>query len=513
MEAARYPEGQVKKEIRRTNMKATKLMTLALVGLMASSFDAAMASKAHEKQGPAPSSTQQIAEDAYTYGLQQVIFFGQRYTYTQNSKKDNQSYAGVNRLFNVRKKITPDFPVVTPNATTLYGTGFIELQKEPVVIEMPAITDRYFSLQIMSQYGIFYVMVGNQFNGTDARSYIIVPDDYKGKIPGDFATTEVIHAPSKIGYAMTRIGVLTGSDKDIAQINTYQDQISITPLSKWVANGKKGISQSKAKVNPGAFKKYSRMPEIAEGQVDKQSAEDFFSILNMVLNDPSMTLMKDSKKEAGMLAQLATLNIGPGKDFKWAELDKDTQAAMDKGFKNGYDKVKKTFKSNLLNMNGWMVVQNVGGFETDYLSRSVMADAGWAGPDKNVSHGAAFLFTDADDKPLDGKNNYTMTFDMNDLPPCTQFWSIPIYNKDGYFVRNPIDRYTINSYMIDQKQLYIADGKLVIYVQKDKPSDPNQLKNWLPAPEGSFRFAARFYGPYMPLVDGSYKMPRPVIVK
>ena len=186
---------------------------------------------------------------------------------------------------------------------------------------------------------------------------------------------------------------------------------------------------------------------------------------------------------------------------------------MEQGFKKGYDSVKKTCKSSLLAMNGWMVVQNVGGFETDYMSRSVMADAGWAGPDKNVSHGAAFLFTDNDDKPLDGKNRYTMTFDMKDLPPVTQFWSIPIYNKDGYFVKNPIDRYTINSFMIDQKQLYVADGKLVIYLQKDKPSDPNQLKNWLPARDGSFRFAARFYGPRMSLVDGSYKMPRPVKVK
>lgn len=100
------------------------------------------------------SQVEQIAETAYLYGLQQVIYSGQRYTYTQDSDKDNQSYVGTNRFFNVRKKITPDFPVVTPNATTLYGTGFLDMQKEPVIIEMPAITDRYFSLRIMDQYGL-----------------------------------------------------------------------------------------------------------------------------------------------------------------------------------------------------------------------------------------------------------------------------------------------------------------------------------------------------------------------
>ena len=77
--------------------------------------------------------------------------------------------------------------------------------------------------------------------------------------------------------------------------------------------------------------------------------------------------------------------------------------------------------------------------------------------------------------------------------------SIPLYNKDGYFVHNPIDRFAFNSFMIEPKQLYIADAKLVIYLQEDKPRDPNQLKNWLPVPAGSFRFAARFYGPRMSL--------------
>ena len=47
-----------------------------------------------------------------------------------------------------------------------------------------------------------------------------------------------------------------------------------------------------------------------------------------------------------------------------------------------------------------------------------------------------------------------------------------------------IDHYTINSFMLDAKQLHAADGKLLIYVQKDEPNDPKRLKNWLPASEG-----------------------------
>jgi len=48
---------------------------------------------------------------------------------------------------------------------------------------MPEVTDRYFSLELMDQYGIYPLYAGNQFNGTDARSYLILPDDYEGEIP------------------------------------------------------------------------------------------------------------------------------------------------------------------------------------------------------------------------------------------------------------------------------------------------------------------------------------------
>jgi len=457
--------------------------------------------------------TQQIAETAYLYGLQQVIFYGQRWISTQNDSKDNQVYTGINRFSFIREKITPDFPIVTPNATTLYGSAYFDLQKEPLVLEMPAITDRYFSFQLMDQYGIFHTMVGNQFNGTKARKYIFLPVGYQGKVPGEFVTTDVIQSSSDVGYGLVRIAVMTGTYEEIKKINAWQDQVTITPLSQWLANGRKGVLQAKSKVIAGTYKVYPRMAKIAKGQVDKETAEDFFTILNLVLNDPSMTLMADSIKETYMLKHLESIGIGKGNDFQWAKLDKATQDALTAGFKAGFKKVRDALKSNLINLNGWMEVRNSGGFETQWLDRAVMADAGWAGPDRNVSHTGAFLFVDNDGKPLDGKNKYTLTFDMNNLPPVSQFWSIPIYNKDGYFVRNPINRYTINSFMVDQKQLYVADGKLVIYVQKDKPGDPNQLKNWLPAPEGSFRFTARFYGPKMAIIDGSYKMPKPMKVK
>jgi hypothetical protein len=61
--------------------------------------------------------------------------------------------------------------------------------------------------------------------------------------------------------------------------------------------------------------------------------------------------------------------------------------------------------------------------------------------------------------------------------------------------------------MLERRKLHTEDDKLVIYVQHDEPTDPNQRRNWLPAPKDGFRFTARFYGAATPLIDGRYDMP------
>ena len=100
---------------------------------------------------------------------------------------------------------------------------------------------------------------------------------------------------------------------------------------------------------------------------------------------------------------------------------------------------------------------------------------------RTIKH-RAFGFVDTDGQTFTGAAKYTLTFDANDLPPVTEFWELPLYDEGGYFVDNEIDRYSINSYMLERG-------------------------DWLPAPEGSFRFAFRYYGPMSGLCDGSYEMP------
>ena len=469
--------------------KYLKIIAITLIGVFTLITSCTQTEK---KTAEATPDLEAIAERAYLYGLQQAIYYGQRWTYTQNDSKENIVYSGLNQFAWVRKQITPDYPVVTPNATTLYGAGFMDLREGPVVVEVPEITDRYYSFQVQDQYGIFR----------------LIPPGFTGNIPADFPTTDIIQWPFKTAFGLARMALMTSTDAEIKKINGYQDQLTMTPLKDWLANGHKGIPQADRKIVKGDFPIPNGLPEYQFGQVDKQTAEQYYTLLHVILNDPTMPLIEDSKMEAEMVEQLKVFNIGKGLSFEWNKLSPEQQTALKNGFKAGFDNVRKTLKTNMINMNGWGVVRNDGGFETKWMDRAIIADAAWGAPDKNVSHGGAFLFTDADGKPFSGKNKYTLTFDMNDLPPVTQFWSIPIYDSNGYFVANEINRYTVNSFMLAAGDIVPKDGKLVIYIQHEKPSDPEQAKNWLPAPAEGFRFTSRFYGPYAPLTNGTYNMPK-----
>jgi hypothetical protein len=89
----------------------------------------------------------------------------------------------------------------------------------------------------------------------------------------------------------------------------------------------------------------------------------------------------------------------------------------------------------------------------------------------------------------------------------TEFWELPLYDENGYFVDNELDRYSVNSFMLERGELHVDDGKVTIYIQHKPPSYPLHAQNWLPTPQERFHFAFRAYGPMDGLLDWNYDMP------
>jgi hypothetical protein len=75
-----------------------------------------------------------------------------------------------------------------------------------------------------------------------------------------------------------------------------------------------------------------------------------------------------------------------------------------------------------------------------------------------------FSQSDESGKPLDGANKYTITFEKGAMPPVNAFWSITLYDSDGFQVGNSLNRFAVSSWMPFK---YNADGSLDLYLQNE----------------------------------------------
>ncbi len=112
------------------------------------------------------------------------------------------------------------------------------------------------------------------------------------------------------------------------------------------------------------------------------------------------------------------------------------------------------------------------------------------------------LFDDAG-KPLEGSNKYTLHFDKGGTPPVGAFWSVTLYDADGFQVANPLNKFDVASWM---PLKYNADGSLDLYFQNESPG-PDKDVNWVPAPKGAFNLLLRMYAPSMDALTGKWNPP------
>ncbi|MCY1244467.1 hypothetical protein D9M72_575410 [compost metagenome] len=81
--------------------------------------------------------------------------------------------------------------------------------------------------------------------------------------------------------------------------------------------------------------------------------------------------------------------------------------------------------------------------------------------------------------------------------------------KTQLLIKNPIDRYLLNSPMLPGMKKN-ADGSLTLYIQQKSPGKALE-GNWLPAPDGPIYLVMRLYWPketppsVLPAGDGTWK--------
>jgi hypothetical protein len=145
----------------------------------------------------------------------------------------------------------------------------------------------------------------------------------------------------------------------------------------------------------------------------------------------------------------------------------------------------------------------MGDYGTDYETRAGIAMVGLGAiRPHDVAYPTAFI--DGDGKTLDAANRYVLHFDKGQTPPTNATWSVSMYDPDGFYVPNAINRYNVAAWMPTRPS---ADGSLDIYIQATSPGADKEA-NWLPAPaSGPFNLTVRDYWPKETMIDGTYRLP------
>ena len=159
--------------------------------------------------------------------------------------------------------------------------------------------------------------------------------------------------------------------------------------------------------------------------------------------------------------------------------------------------------------NFWsMNTDTMGVYGNYYLKRAIVAQVGLGA---NQPEDAIYPLNLGDEsgKPLDGSGNYVLHFEKGLTPPVDAFWSITLYDPEGFQVANALNRFAVSSWM---PLAYNPDGSLDLYFQKQSPGKDKEA-NWLPAPGTAFNLTMRLYAPKSEALTGKWNPPPVTRVK
>jgi hypothetical protein len=475
-----------------------------LCGLIVSALLAGCAkddaiTKAEKKDAikPTMAEVKAIAEEGFIYGLPIVMNYAVMYEYIID-KDSGQWKAPFNQIHNEARVFTyKDTTVITPNSDTPYSMLWLDLRAEPMVLSVPAVEKkRYYSVMLCDGNTFNYGYIGNRATGNDAGDYMVVGPDWKGQTPPGIK--KVFQSTTPFTLAVYRTQLF--NPKDMPNVVKIQSGYKVQPLSAYLKQPA-----------PAAA------PAINWPKIDKALVKtNFFEYLDFALQ-----FAPAGPEEKEIRDKLARIGIGPGKTFNFKDLSLEHKAEIVLGMKEGDKKVDEKVANAGKDVNGWRVSAAFGDrkfYNGDWLKRAAAAKAGIYG---NDAEEAMYPMTrnDGSGQLLDGsKGNYTLTFAKNQYPPVTAFWSVTMYDgKTQLLIKNPIDRYLINSPMLPNMKKN-PDGSLTLYIQKDSPGKAKE-SNWLPAPDGPIYLVMRLYWPkseppsILPPGDGTWQPPAVVQVK
>lgn len=405
----------------------------------------------------------------------------------------NDVHISNNEFIAMSVKLDAKQEFLTPNNSTLYFAGIADLQNGPIVLEVPAATNKGLLFgQIVDAWHQTIADIGP--SGKDAgkgAKYLFLPPNYKGKIPTGYY---VVKSESYRLLPVFRSIQLPGMTETDAL--NYSKTIKLYPLSE------------AAKPKPNKFYDAVNTRVSSLPRYDFRYFEELYDIISV---EPV------KEKDKVMMGMLATIGIEKGKPFNPSE---NVKAIMTRAVTDAYFYMQQMVHKSLAANPYWpnrhwsdyyALKDEKGTFNFDLDNRieidkrAVIYHQGIIYPTPKNKPAVLYLLSVADSKgtPLVAGKTYRLRVPKN--MPAKQFWALNVYDAANWaFIYNKLNRAGLSSY--DKKSMKLNDdGSVDLYVGPNAPAGLES--NWVPT-EGKRPFIIiRFYGADEPLFDKSFVMP------
>jgi hypothetical protein len=449
------------------------LIGFAMSGIFGAALPASAQTAITEQEAHA------IAVDAYLYFYPLVSMDITRRVGTNVEARKIPGFGPPNMFQNFAAFPAADFKsVVRPNFDTLYSSAWLDLTKEPMIVSAPDTGGRYYLLPMLDMWTDVFASPGWRTTGTQAGNFLITLPGWNGDTPSGMTR---IDAPTPYVWIIGR--TKTDGPQDYDAVHKIQAGYKITPLSQ-------NYLPPTVTIDPSVDMKTP--PKV---QVDTMPAEKYFAYAAELLKviPPHIT-------DQPIIALLKKIGFEPGKSFELGKANPAIRKALESAPEDAQQLMAWKLPTLARVVNGWsMNTDTMGVYGNYYLKRAIN------GLGANLPEDAIYPINLADEsgKPLDGANRYTLHFAKSEMPPAEAFWSVTLYDADGFQVANPLNRFAVRSWMPFK---YAADGSLDLYFQSESPGADKEA-NWLPAPKGPFNLTMRLYAPKSEALTGKWNPP------
>jgi len=419
-----------------------------------------------------------LAMQAATWGTPIVTMYALRYHDAVGPK----AKAAPNAIWRMENISTPELSkqagYVTPNVNTIYGFGFMDLRREPIILEVPNSNNRYYMVEIVDMWTNAFAYAGGKTTGYKGGKFALVAPGWQGSLPVE---VKRIDCPTPWVLLQPRVHLYQDGKIDLEGTKKILDNITTTGLAQY--SGKSALAAVKYDY-PAPV---PIDPNLPVSVVQYKDPLQFWEILVTAMNENPPP--KD--QISALLPLFEPLGIKLGKPWDRSKVPAEVLSSMTKVAQE-LGNMLPYLPLGTFYHGAFLPPATLGNFGTDYKTRAVTARIGLTA---NTPYEAVYwdYTADNDSNLLDGSKKYKMTFKKGIPYIEPGFWSISMYDaSNNYTIPNPINRYMLGSDTPEMKKN--SDGSFTLYIQKDNPG-PDKESNWLPAPAGPFYLIARSYAP------------------